>query len=152
MRSRTMHLFFAAVLTALVAVAPACSRSNTTTDQAPRQTPEQSAASKPNLASISLAWALTSGKPTLAEFGWKEDCVPCKMMEPLLEELALEYEGKVNVVILRVYEQLELARQYGIIAMPTQIFFDNNGKEIARHMGFWPKEKISAQLKGMGIE
>jgi len=151
MRSRSLHLFFFAVLIALAPVV-ACSKSNTTTDQPPRPTPEQSTASPPNLVSISLAWALASGQPTLAEFSWREDCVPCKMMEPLLEELALEYEGKVNVVILVVYEHLELARQYGIITMPTQIFFDNNGKEIARHMGFWPKEKIVAQLKEMGIE
>lgn len=102
-------------------------------------------------ASISLEQALSSGKPTLAEFGSKT-CVPCKMMKPVLDELAVEYQDKLNVVIIEVYEQKELTRYYRIMTIPTQIVFDGNGKEITRHLGFWSKAEIVAQLKKMGIE
>jgi FKBP-type peptidyl-prolyl cis-trans isomerase 2 len=104
-----------------------------------------------DLASIPLEQALSSGLPTLAEIG-SSTCVPCKQMKPILEELAVEYEGELNVVIVEVYEQIELARQYGIMAIPTQIVFDSNGKEVTRHIGFWAKEEIIAQLEKMGIE
>jgi len=74
------------------------------------------------------------------------------MMKPILEELAIEYEDKLNVVIVEVYEHMDLAREYQIMAIPTQIFFDSGGKEVTRHMGFWPKEEIIAQLNKMVIE
>ncbi|MFC1864913.1 thioredoxin family protein [Chloroflexota bacterium] len=116
-------------------------------------TPQTPAGDSSNLDinSIPLEQALSSGKPTLAEFG-RGICVPCKAMKPILEELAVEYIDKLNVVIVEVDEHRDLTYQYGIIAIPTQIFFDSGGKEIARHMGFWPKEEIIAQLKKMGID
>jgi thioredoxin 1 len=113
--------------------------------------PTKQPASTPSLASIPLGQALSSGKPTLAEFG-SSTCIPCKQMKPILEKLSAEYEGKMNVVIVEVYEQRELTQQYGIIAIPTQMVFDSSGKEIKRHMGLWPREEIVAQLKKMGIE
>jgi len=120
---------------------------------APKESPQPppKPTPKPDLASIPLEEALSSGKPTLAEFGWKT-CIPCKAMKPILEELAIEYEGKLNVVIIEVYEQRELTNQYRIMAIPTQIVFDSSGKEITRHTGFWAKEEIITQLKKMGIE
>ena len=107
--------------------------------------------SPPDPSSIPLTQVLGNGKPTLAEFG-SSTCIPCKEMKPILEELAKEYEEKLNVVIVEIYEQLDLAREYQIMAIPTQILFDSSGKEITRHMGFWAKEEISAQLKKMGID
>jgi FKBP-type peptidyl-prolyl cis-trans isomerase 2 len=104
-----------------------------------------------DLASVPLGQALSNGKPTLAEFG-SSTCIPCKQMKPILEQLAIEYEGKLNVVIVEVYEQRELTQQYGIMAIPTQIVFDSSGKEITRHIGLWPKEQIIAQLKKMGVD
>jgi len=104
-----------------------------------------------DLASIPLGQALSNGKPTLAEFG-SSTCVPCKQMKPILEQLAIEYEGKLNVVIVEVYEQMELTRSYSIMTIPTQIAFDSSGKEITRHIGLWPKEEIVAQLKKMGVD
>lgn len=118
---------------------------------APRELTSPKPSPQPDLTSISLGQALSSGKPTLAEFGWRT-CVPCKMMKPILEELAVEYQGKLNVVIVEVYEQRELTNQYRIMTIPTQIFFDSSGKEVTRHMGFWAKEEIIAQLEKMGID
>jgi thioredoxin 1 len=105
----------------------------------------------PSLTMTPLEEALSSGKPTLAEFGWRT-CIPCKQMKPILKELAVEYEGTLNVVIVEVYEQKELTQKHGIMAIPTQIFFDSSGKEIIRHIGLWPKEQIIAQLKKMGVD
>ena len=104
-----------------------------------------------DLTLIPLHEALSSGKPTLAEFG-ASTCVPCKQMKPILEQLAIDYEGKLNIVIIEVYEQMELARQHGIMAIPTQIVFGSSGQEVTRHMGLWPREEIIAQLEEMGID
>ena len=115
--------------------------------------PAQAAPAVPASSSktVSLKEALSNGKPTLAEFG-ASTCIPCKEMKPILENLAVEYEGKLNVVIVEVYEQMELTRYYKIMTIPTQIVFDSNGKEITRHIGLWPKAQIVTQLKKMGIE
>jgi FKBP-type peptidyl-prolyl cis-trans isomerase 2 len=104
-----------------------------------------------DLASIPLEQALSNGRPTLAEFG-SSTCVPCKQMKPILKELAVDYQDKLNVVIVEVYEQRALTQQYGIMAIPTQIVFDSNGQEITRHVGFWAKEEIITQFKEMGVD
>ena len=103
------------------------------------------------LPDIPLEQALSSGKPTLAEFG-RGTCIPCKAMKPILEELTAEYEGKLNVVVVEIDDHMDQTREHGIMAIPTQIFFDSSGQEIARHIGFYAKEDIIAQLKSMGIE
>ena len=104
-----------------------------------------------DLASIPLEQALSNGKPTLAEFG-RGVCVPCKAMKPILEKLSVEYKGRLNVVIVEIDDHLNLTRQYGIMAIPTQIFFNSSGEEVFRHIGFYPKEDIIAQLSEMGIK
>ena len=102
------------------------------------------------LASFPLEKALANGKPTLAEFGWRE-CIPCKAMRPILEELAKEYKDKLNVVIVEIPYHEDLAEKYKVMVMPVQVLFDSNGKEVARHAGFLPKEQIVPQLNIMGI-
>jgi len=120
---------------------------------APKESPQPppKPTPKPDLTSMSLGQALSSGKPTLAEFG-RGICIPCKMMKPILEALAVEYKDKLNVVIIEIDEHRDLTKQHGIMAIPTQIFFDSSGQEVTRHMGFWPKEEIITQLKEMGID
>lgn len=98
-----------------------------------------------------LAVALRSGKPIVADFG-RGTCVPCKMMQPILEKLQQQYEGRAVILILDVGEYASLARRYGIRLIPTQIFFDAAGKEIHRHQGFMPETDIIAQLEKMGIK
>ena len=111
----------------------------------------QSDTTESGLTSMPLEQALANGLPTLAEFG-RGVCIPCKQMKPILEDLAKEYEGKVNVLIISVDEYRDLTTQYGIMAIPTQIFLDSEGQEVTRHMGFFAKDDIIAQLKEMGIE
>jgi len=104
-----------------------------------------------SLTSIPLPEALKNGKPTLAEFG-RGTCIPCKEMKPILEYLALEYKGKLNVPIVSVDEYSSLTNYYRVMAIPTQIVFDGSGKEVFRHIGVWPKEQIIAQLNKLGIK
>ena len=103
-----------------------------------------------DLTSIPLPKALTNGKPTLAEFG-RGTCIPCKAMKPILENLAVEYQDRLNVSIVSVDEYRDLTNYYRIMAIPTQIGFDSNGKEVFRHVGFWEKDQIIAQLSKLGI-
>ena len=103
------------------------------------------------LAEIPLESVLGNGKPTLAEFGWRE-CIPCKEMRPILEELDGEYKGKVNIVIIEIPFHEDLAEKYGIKVMPVQILFDNTGKEVARNAGFLPKNEIVAAFEAMGVK
>lgn len=111
----------------------------------------QSNSQESSLTSIPLGQALSNGLPTIAELG-SSKCIPCKQMKPILEKLAIDYEGRVNVAIIDVYEQMELARQYQIVGIPTQIVFDSSGKEVTRHIGVWSREDIIAELKKMGFE
>ena len=137
------------IFVALLLVTAVCSGCNTAANQSP--TYIQDTGIPPDLASIPLTQVLGNGKPTLAEFGWR-NCIPCKEMKPILEDLTMEYKDKLNVVIVEVYEHKDITNQYGIMTIPTQIFFDSSGKEITRHIGFWSKEEIIVQLKKMGID
>ena len=96
-----------------------------------------------------LAEALGNGKPSMVDFG-ASSCVPCKMMKPIIDELQREYKGKANILLIEIYEQRSLAAEYGIRAIPTQVFFDRTGKEAWRHQGFIPKEDIVKKLKELG--
>jgi len=88
--------------------------------------------------------------PRLLELG-ADKCVPCKMMQPVLAELRQEYGGKLQVDFIDVWKDAAAGEPYGIRAIPTQIFFAADGKEIFRHTGFYPKEEILAKFKELGI-
>jgi thioredoxin 1 len=89
--------------------------------------------------------------PRIVDLG-KGQCIPCKMMAPILEELTEEYRGLVIIEVIDVGDKPEAVQQYGMRVMPTQIFFDAQGTEVWRHEGFLPKETIIAKLKEMGVE
>jgi len=88
--------------------------------------------------------------PRLVDLGAGK-CIPCKMMAPILEELKEEYKGQFDVVFIDVWENEAAGDQYGIRMIPTQIFFDAEGKEVFRHEGFFSKEDILAKWKELGI-
>ena len=79
-------------------------------------------------------------------------CIPCKMMVPIMSELAKELQGKLDIQFVDVYKRGDLAQKYKIYAIPTQIFFDKNGKELFRHEGFYPKAEILVKLKELGLK
>ncbi|MDO8682642.1 MAG: thioredoxin domain-containing protein [Armatimonadota bacterium] len=89
--------------------------------------------------------------PMLVDFG-ADRCMPCQMMAPVLEELAKEYQGKLDVVVIDVDKDQKAGSIYKIDLIPTQIFYDTDGKEVFRHEGFYSKEDILAKFKELGIE
>ena len=88
--------------------------------------------------------------PKLLDLGAGK-CIPCKMMEPILEELKVEYSGKFDVEFIDVWKDRSAGSKYGIRVIPTQIFFNADGKELYRHEGFYSKEEIIAKWKDLGI-
>jgi thioredoxin 1 len=103
-----------------------------------------------DLTRIPLDQVLNNGKPTLADFGWR-DCEPCKKMKIVLESLASKYRGRMNVVIIEAYNHTDLMSRYDIKAIPEQIIFDSSGQQLVRHTGFWSEEDITAELIKAGI-
>jgi len=95
--------------------------------------------------------ARRSGKPTLVEFG-AQGCIPCDMMQPILDNLRRDYPEKLNVVFVHVGEEQILSSRFGIRSIPVQVFFDAKGKEVFRHVGFYAEKDVLAQLKKMGVE
>jgi thioredoxin 1 len=95
--------------------------------------------------------ARSSGKPSVVDFG-ATGCRPCDMMAPILANLKEKYTGKANVLFVHVKEQEILASRYGIQAIPIQVFFDKDGKEIFRHSGFYPQAEIEKKLVEMGVK
>ena len=93
----------------------------------------------------------TKGMVTMVDLGATK-CIPCKMMAPIMEELKKEYEGKASIVFIDVWEHQDQGPKFGIRAIPTQIFYDKEGKEADRHEGFMDKESIVAMLKKLGVE
>jgi thioredoxin 1 len=88
--------------------------------------------------------------PRLVDLGAKS-CIPCKMMAPILDELMVEYKDTFETVFIDVWENRSAGGEYGIRVIPTQIFYDADGKERFRHEGFYSKEDILAKWKELGV-
>ena len=91
------------------------------------------------------------GMVTMVDLGAKK-CIPCKMMAPILEKVKKEYEGKAAIIFIDVWKHRGEAKKFRIQAIPTQIFYDREGNEVYRHVGFMDEAAIVAQLRKMGVE
>lgn len=91
------------------------------------------------------------GAVTMLDLGAKS-CIPCKMMTPVIESLSKEYEGKAAIVFIDVWKNPNEAQKFGIKTIPTQIFYDKDGKEVMRHEGYFEKESIVEVLAKLGVE
>ncbi len=89
--------------------------------------------------------------PKMVDLG-RNTCIPCKMMAPILDELKKEYEGRAIIEVIDLREDMDAARRYRIRVIPTQIFFDADGKEVWRHEGYMPKDQIVAKLAELGAK
>jgi len=102
------------------------------------------------LVTFDLNLDFSKHRVTFIELG-ADRCIPCRAMQPIMRELAKEYAGKIQVVFYDVWKDPRPARKYGIQLIPTQVFIDQGGKEIFRHVGYFPKDEILQMLKEKGI-
>lgn len=89
---------------------------------------------------------------TFIELG-SVNCMPCKMMQPVMADIEREFAGKVKVVFYDVWTEQgqPYGRMYGIRVIPTQVFLDRDGKEYYRHEGYFPKEELIKVLRMKGV-
>lgn len=92
----------------------------------------------------------TRSLPRLVDLGAGK-CVPCKAMAPILQELREEQAEVFEVVFIDVWEDPPAAEPYHINLIPTQIFFDAEGRELWRHEGFLGKAEILSTWRELGV-
>ena len=92
-------------------------------------------------------------KVTFVELG-SVNCIPCKQMQPVMKAIEKKYGSQIKVIFYDVWkeDQKKYAGQYNIQLIPTQVFLDENGKEIARHQGFYAEEEIDKFLQSKGLK
>jgi thioredoxin 1 len=73
------------------------------------------------------------------------------MMQPILQNLRKKHPQSLNVLFVNVREKNILGARYGVRSIPIQVFFDKKGKEVFRHVGYYPEKEIDKKLAEMGI-
>lgn len=100
---------------------------------------------------VELAGTKSRQLPRLVDFGGSS-CYTCQMMTPVLSELRSNCLGRLDVQFVNIWENAGEGKKHGVKIIPTQIFFDADGKELFRHEGFYSKDAILAKWKELGID
>ena len=90
------------------------------------------------------AQVLKSDVPVLTDF-WAEWCGPCKVIAPILEQIADEYEGRIKIAKMDVDQNNQMAMRLGVQSIPTLILFEN-GQAVERWVGSMPKDRLLSRL------
>lgn len=150
MKQLAWPLFVIFITLMFLAACNGNSGQNTTDVKATQNHPEK----KTNVAATSES-ENKQVKPqiTFIELG-SVKCVPCRMMQPVMESIEEKYGKQIEVIFYDVWkqEQRHYAQEYGIRMIPTQVFLDKSGSEIYRHEGFFPEEELDAFLQSEGLE
>lgn len=93
--------------------------------------------------------SLPPGKPAVVEFG-ANACIACREMKPILAGLAASHGDRITVLDVDVLKEREYLKNYQIRLMPTQVFFDAQGREVGRNMGKMSREDILKRLGMVG--
>jgi len=123
------------------------------------KSPTETKAAAPMLAASGTAEGrVTNAAPTananlpkLLDLGAGK-CIPCKMMKPILDDLKANYSDRFITEFIDVWENPDAAKPYSIEVIPTQIFYNADGKELFRHVGFFGKEDILGKWKELGVD
>ena len=91
------------------------------------------------------AEVVQSAVPVVADF-WAEWCGPCKMIAPVLRELATQYKDKIKIAKIDVDAQVELAQQFNIVSIPTILVF-SKGKVVKQQVGAVPRQALEKMIK-----
>jgi thioredoxin 1 len=91
------------------------------------------------------------GMATMVDLG-SDQCIPCKMMAPTIRRMQEAYKGKAAIVFIDVYKHPEQGKRFKVSLMPTQIFYDKDGKEFYRHEGFFSEHGIMTVLEKVGVK
>jgi thioredoxin 1 len=102
------------------------------------------------LSPAELTAVLKGGVPVVVEFGG-ETCIPCRQMQPVLQEIRAALGKKGRVHNFWIQPSPEVARQFKVMAIPTQIVFDATGKEVFRHIGVLPLPEFQKALREKGL-
>ena len=105
----------------------------------------------PALDPAGLTQILASQKWTVIEFGGPT-CIPCVKMQPVLAELQQVFGNRAQFRNFYVTQYQNEAQAHRIMVMPTQVIFAPSGKEVARHIGYWPKGEFLAALANAGLK
>lgn len=91
------------------------------------------------------------GTITLIDLG-AGSCIPCRMMAPILERVKKRYEGKAEVIYIDLRYNRDQIQRFQVRAIPTQVFYDRQGREVYRHVGFMDENAIVEQFAKMGVK
>jgi thioredoxin 1 len=92
--------------------------------------------------------SVAATKPALYDFGMGQ-CVPCKEMEKILASIKGKYGDQIEVRLVMAETDKALFQQYKIVAVPTQVFLDAEGKEVERHMGIYAENDLVKKLQDL---
>ena len=105
----------------------------------------QSPAAKPAVTNSATA------KIKFLEIG-SDKCIPCKQMKVVTENIVKKYGDELAFQYIDIYENKDVADDYKVQLIPTQIFYNQSGVEIFRHVGYFPEEKIDSLLQANGLK
>lgn len=150
--NKTTRIIIALAVVAIAALAFIAKQNKATSPAVPEGVDTMAAtALSPDGKATATPASAKAKLPRLVDLGAGK-CIPCKMMKPILDDLKANYTDHFSTEFIDVWENPDAGKQYGIEMIPTQIFYDTEGKELFRHVGFYGKEDILGKWKELGVD